>query len=190
MRSVDDLPLAKEVFETGKTRRNLWVVCCGGFLLLLGCASLLSPPGPHTTSANAVAGVAVGVALIAGGAALAVAALRSYRLSLVALFPEGFLFRNWRGRAVFIPWGKVVEVCIDRWGTGITDTLSQTARSVYVTAVAEDGSRSRIRLSTDDRDERAIRLASELARQASLQHRGLVRPSCEVWDRPAGDGRA
>lgn len=185
MRSTDDLPLADDVFETGKTRRNLLITFFGAFTLIVGCGLLPLPWHAMKSAADVFTGFALGLTLIGVGGLAAVGAFQSYRISVVAVFPEGLLFRNWRATSTFVPWDRVVEVHIERWGLDTGGLFAQTARSVYVVAETEDGSRSRIKLSTDDKDEMAQRLASELARRGSLEHRGVIRPSCEVWSRPA-----
>ncbi len=187
MRSVDELPLATEVFETGKTRRNLYLVVLGAFAFVVGCRMLPRSWDTMRSVVGVFIGLAPGLVLVAGGIA-AVGALQSYRISVVALFPEGLLFRNWRSRTIFVLWDEIVEVYIDRWGLGVTDVLSQTARSVYILVKTEGSAARRVRLSTEDSDEKAVRLASELATWASLRHRGIIRPCCEVWDRPTGSG--
>lgn len=186
MRSADDLPLADETFETGRTRRNLLIAFFGTFTFIVGCGLLPRPWEAMKSAADVFTGFALGLTLIAVGGIAALGGFRSYRISVVALFPEGLLFRNWRAGRTFVPWDRVVEVYIDRWGLSVTGVLAQTARSVHLTVEMANGSVSKMKLSTEDKDERAVRLALEIARRASLEHRGIIRPSCEVWNRPAG----
>jgi len=198
MRSTDNLAIADEVFRTGRTGTNLVAVFVGAFLVAIGVGTrgqLLNP-------LNMLGDVA--------GAAMAAVALLCRRNSLVALFPEGLVFRNWRGEEVFFPWETVNEVFAEWRETGSRN--SYTRWLVYVVNKTDAGGVEKIKLAAADSKEQATQLASALARAASLTHRDappatklrkilnkIASTPREVWERapaneegqpshPAGEG--
>jgi hypothetical protein len=174
MRSTEDLAIADEVFQTGRTGTNLVIAFCGTVLVVVAVGTrgqfmLLNP---------------VNVVFALGGAAMVTLSLLARRNSLVALFPEGLVFRSWRAKEVFLPWETISEVFIE-----YPDRLNRNASwlcRLYLVSKTHDGGAQRIKLAADDSDDRAIRMATALAQRASLTHRGRTRARREVWDRTPG----
>jgi hypothetical protein len=177
MRSIEDLAIADVVFQTGRTGTNLVIAFCGAFAVVVsvrtrGQLMLLNP-------FNMVCAL--------GGAAVVTLSLLARRNSLVALFPEGLVFRNWRAQEVFLPWETISEVFIEH-----PDRLSRNASwlcRLYLVTKTPDGETQKIRLAADDSDDRVVRMASALAQRASLTHRGGTRARREVWDRTPADAK-
>ena len=189
MRSTEDLAIADEVFRTGKTGMNLVIASFGTLLVAVGVGSNLNG------SLN-LSNMLCGMLLALPGAAIAAAALFSRRNSVVALFPEGLVFRNWRAEEVFIPWEAMCEVFAE-----LRDTAGKgNARwLVCVVSRTDAGEVRQTKLAAPDEKDQAMQLASALARAASLTHRDappatmlkkilnrIASTPREVWDRTPG----